>query len=456
MSGEKLFEIGGQWLARIAGRPSIYRFWYDARSGETRRRSLKTADVEEAKRLLAVEFTIKTQSDPQDPESVMLVTILHHYFENHSDKLPSRHMARRSGEIVLNFLEGECRLGATVKVGRFTKGLQAKFVLWSAKHHGHSTAYISRILNVIAAACRFATKTVLQDLVDGDYIETRLMKYRPEICYSAKWISDITRQPEPQPRSYVPTFEELASLLDTRGSELLQRYDIIALNTWARPEAVLTLSVKSQVDFENGLVQLNPPGRKQNKKHRPTIRLTDNLRSWLKHWAEDRPLAYKAKRNKHSSRNVDTTTFAKHVRAQFKRRTVRWMLARNGLETEQIDTLFRQARGKNRQPLNDAIAHAESAGIQRITQYTLRHFMATRVRGLKEIRVDREQRSSWLGHGKRDATSWYEGHDPEHLAEACQATDLILAKLDSLTKRPLMPSSTKHKVMLAGLTVVEH
>ncbi|MDP8996671.1 MAG: tyrosine-type recombinase/integrase [Pseudomonadota bacterium] len=455
MSGEKLFEIGGHWLARIEGRPSIYKFWCDARSGETRRRSLKTADVEEAKKLLAVEVSTKSHSDPQDPESVMLVSILNHYFENRSDKLPSGHMARRSGEIVLNFLERECRLGATVKVGQFTKGMQAKFVLWSAKRQGHSTAYISRILNVIAAASRFATKTVLQDLDSGDYVETRLMKYMPEICYNAKWISDITRQPEPQPRSYVPTFEELASLFDTPGSELLQRYDIIALNTWARPEAVLTLSAKSQVDFENGLVRLNPPGRKQNKKHRPTIRLTDNLRGWLKHWAEDRPLAYRARRNENSSRDVDTTTFAKHVRAQFKRRTVRWMLARSGLDQEQINDLFRQARSKMRQPLNEAIARAEALGIQRITQYTLRHFMATRVRGLKEVRVDREQRSAWLGHGKRDATSSYEGHDPEHLAEASQATDLILAKLDSLTKRPLVPSSTKHKAMLAGLTIIE-
>lgn len=58
--------------------------------------------------------------------------------------------------------------------------------------------------------------------------------------------------------------------------------------------------------------------------------------------------------------------------------------------------------------MNEAIAKAEARGVRRITPYTLRHFMATRVRGLKEVRVDREQRSLWLGHGKKDATSWYE------------------------------------------------
>ncbi len=183
--------------------------------------------------------------------------------------------------------------------------------------------------------------------------------------------------------------------------------------------------------------------------------LHSNLRGWLEYWAEDHPLAYRARRKGTDNHQENTRAFAKHVRAQFKRRTIRWMLERSGLTLEQTNELFRQARLKNRQPLNDAISRAEGMGIRRITQYTLRHFMATRVRGLKEVRVDREQRSAWLGHGKRDATSWYEGHDTEHLAEACQATDLIMFKLDKLTARPLVALSTKHKAMSVGLTVVE-
>ena len=44
----------------------------------------------------------------------------------------------------------------------------------------------------------------------------------------------------------------------------------------------------------NGLIDLNPTGRKQTKKRRPTIEFTENLRGWLEHWGEDRPLAYRA------------------------------------------------------------------------------------------------------------------------------------------------------------------
>lgn len=77
--------------------------------------------------------------------------------------------------------------------------------------------------------------------------------------------------------------------------------------------------------------------------------------------------------------------------------------------------------------------------------------MATRIRGLQEIKVDREQRSLWLGHGKRDATSWYETHDPEYLWECSRATSLILEKLDALTRRPLVPPTVMAIKELAGL-----
>jgi hypothetical protein len=80
--------------------------------------------------------------------------------------------------------------------------------------------------------------------------------------------------------------------------------------------------------------------------------------------------------------------------------------------------------------------------------------MATRVRGLKEVAVDREQRSLWLGHGKKDATSWYETFDPEHLLETASATNIILEKLDALTIRSMVPLSVKQRMVLPDPLVV--
>ncbi len=341
---------------------------------------------------------------------------------------------------MLRFLETECSFGAGVKVGEFTKGLQSRFAVWSSNKFDHSPSYISRMLSVIAAACKFATKSTVHETADGRIVETRLLKAMPEICYDIKWITDLTNKPEPHPRDYVPTFEDLASLLDVECSGVLKRYDILALNTWARPQAILDLDARTQVDFEAQLLHLNQPGRKQTNKKRPKIRLTENLRGWLELWGEGRPLTH-AKTVMQDGKKLVVPMPANSIKAQFKRRILRWMLLRDGLDTPTVNKLFLSARKGKPELLNNAIARAEDHGIRRITPYTLRHFMATRVRGLKEVRVDREQRSLWLGHGKKDATSWYESHDPEFLLEASQATCIIIEKLDALTKRNLVPTS---------------
>ena len=453
MSARKLFEIGGQWIGRVDGRPSYYRFWYVSGSRTVNRASLKTTDFEEAKRQLAQAAVTNARHDPKHPDEVMLVAVLNHYFENHSDKKPSASPARRAGELVMTFLETECGFGPEVKTSKFTKAMQARFAQWSSERFKHSPSYISRNLSVVAAACRFSAKTIVNRGPAGELFETRLLSAMPEVCYDAKWLAEMTDSPEPSPRDYVPTLEELASLLDMDGSVTLRRYDIIALNTWARPEAVLDLSVREQVDFENGLVDLNPPGRKQTKKRRPTIKLTENLRGWLEHWGEDRPLSYSAS-GKGKTPACAKRQAASHVKAQFKRRSRRWMLTRNGLTKAEIDSLFRKSRNGQVEHLQQALANAEARGIHRITPYTYRHFMATKVRSLREVRVDREQRSLWLGHGKRDATSWYETLDPEHLHECARATSIIMEKLDAITKRPLVPMSVKQRKLLAGLTAI--
>jgi hypothetical protein len=247
---------------RVEARTSLYRFWYDARAGEIHRRSLETADVEEAKRLVA-EHALNTATLPaQEPRDALLLAVLNHYFSLHSDCQSSAYVARRAGALLLQFLETECSFCADVKVGEFTKGLQSRFAVWSSNKLGHSPSYISRVLSVIAAACKFATKSTVHETADGRIVETRLLKTMPEICHDIKWISGLTKKPEPRPRDYVPTFEELASLLDVECSEILKRYDIIALNTWARPQAILDLNTETQVDFEARLLHLSQLGRK--------------------------------------------------------------------------------------------------------------------------------------------------------------------------------------------------
>jgi len=52
------------------------------------------------------------------------------------------------------------------------------------------------------------------------------------------------------------------------------------VGTVARPAALFELHL-SHIDLEHGLVELNPKGRAQNKKYRPTVKLPETLRTFL-------------------------------------------------------------------------------------------------------------------------------------------------------------------------------
>jgi hypothetical protein len=265
MSVEKLFEFGGMWIGRVQGSQQLYRFWYDSRNGEVRRPSLKTTDIEEAKKHLAEIVISDAPVKADDPEQVPLVFVLTHYLESHADSRPSAHVARRACDLVLRFLEFKCGFDAGVKTSQFSSIYQAEFAKWCASEFQHSPSYVSRVLSVIAAACRFAAITKLIKSNTGELKEAKLLRFVPEVNYDTKWVAEVMHVAEPKPRDYVPTYEELASLLDIECGELLRRYDMIALNTWARPEAIIDLSVAKQVDFENELIDLIPPNRRQKK-----------------------------------------------------------------------------------------------------------------------------------------------------------------------------------------------
>jgi integrase len=65
----------------------------------------------------------------------------------------------------------------------------------------------------------------------------------------------------------------------------VQAFVIWALGTGARPEAVFELHSR-QINFEDGLIYLNPPGREEvAKKYRPVVRLPDALWEEFAGWA---------------------------------------------------------------------------------------------------------------------------------------------------------------------------
>jgi integrase len=395
---QRLFQVGAYWLTREANSGYLYYSWYDEGSRRTRRKTTGLRDLEDAKTWLAKLVLAEPPDDPQHPDNVTLASVKRFYFEHHVSPsatgagIRSVDAARQAFKLFQEYLDGQ-GIESAPKVADLTLARQEGFMRWCRDVRGISAKSISTYLSYIKAALRFAARPrLIRDARERER-EARLLSSMPVIESSEGYVSKVTGLLRATPRDWIPTDRELAAIFDAVEDEHIFRYLIMALNTWARPEAITQLSVREQVSFERGMVMLNQPRRLQNKKIRPTIRLTANLRGWLLHWNLEYPLVYAGRRIK-----------------RVENRSLKALAKRAGLD-------------------------------QPFTRYTLRHYMATRVRRVEGIPVSREERANWLGHvdqKHRTTERWYESLDPDYLVNPARATDAILARLDQLARVSLI------------------
>lgn len=437
-SAKGRFELGGFWLGREGGRPSWYRYWYDERTGRVRRQSLGTEDFEKAKQALASYVVSRPRgtavADIPDPHRVLFVAVVDHYLEHRAKGLRSGAQAERAAELVYQFLFQERKLPETAKADCFGLDLQQEFVVWAARTFGHSAAYIARLLNPIAAAMHFAAEEQSIEYPDEGVRTVRLMNAAPKIRYDAAWIAEKAKIAPPRKRDWIPSYQELGSFIDCIRSEHLFRFVILVLNTWARAETIMSIDLKRQVNTDSGTLDLNPPGRLQTKKRRPIIRLTRNLAAWRTAWKVARPLVFRGEEVGDLRRAMQATN-------------ARWMMHQAGIDPERIERLM--GRGAHKE-CTAVIQELDAKGAHRITRRVIRTFMATRVRGQKEIKVDREQRQIWLGHLSQDTTAGYEVSDPDYLREAADATDLVIDRIGEHCRRSLWPAGSQLELPFAG------
>ena len=280
------------------------------------------------------------------------------YLENHSDHRPSGPQARIAAALVKQ------HFGDDALVGDLTPLRQEEFRAW-CRGKGHSESYIGRTLSVVNAALRRAEK-------------------KEEL----KAIPKIYAQAPSGFREWIPTYEQLGAFIDRCNAEHLFRYVILALNTAARPEAIIDLT-RFQVDWARRLIALNPPGRAQNKKHRPTIPASDCLWGWLRAWDGDH-FVYYGSRKKRPRPNVKKA------------------FQRIGAEL----------------------------GLPKLNRYSLRHFVAS---DLRARRVPMDEVGVLLGHRALEhrTTERYTKFDPAYLRWAIEGIDAMMAELQGHAKRRL-------------------
>jgi hypothetical protein len=383
---EPLFQIGRYWVDRVSGRRSLYRFWYDAGTGELGRRSLETTDLDEAKVRLASFVLQEGTGRASEPKDVNLLTVLTRYYEEHSDRRPNPAAARRAGGLILDFL------GNTAKVTELTRARQTGFI-----RHLHaeklSVAYISRIQAVIAAALN---RAVAFDDDDAAALLTRT----PKILVQPRTIAELLDAPEPTPKNWHPDVAMLARFIDAIPPEdhtRLLRFTLLTL-VFGRPEAVRELT-PFQIDERYRLVALNAEGRRQTKKHRATLPMPDALWETLLSWREGATIVHTIRTRKRDDGATETIRVPVNVL---------------------------------RKPWAEARARAGLPGD--FVPKSLRHMLATE---LRRRRVPKEDRELWQGHRRLSTNDRYGQFDPDFLASAKAAVDALLRELDAACETTL-------------------
>ncbi len=244
------FQIGDYWLSRRGESPAFFRTSYDEAARQTRRHSLGTDDFELAKRLLT-DWYLENERGKVQSDTASLNEIFTVYRKEHGDKLRSA----QTIAILLRYWEefwGDVDVKTVKPVAK-----QEEFQAWLFKK-GLAHNSVNRTLEIGRAAINRAWK---RGLIDGaPFIHT----LEPELD-----------KPKGRPLSV----EEL-SVLYLNAADHIRLFIILMMGTAARNEAITTLTWP-QIDFEADLVALNPEGRKQTSKRRPTVRLIPSVKEAL-------------------------------------------------------------------------------------------------------------------------------------------------------------------------------
>jgi hypothetical protein len=389
--GDDPFEIGGFYLDRPHRDRGgfVYACLYDAGAGVVRRRSLGTTDWEEAKVELAalvLSAPAIKDGDIPGPDQVMTMAALANYLDGHATTIRSLPDAERACELAKRYLTEHVK-NPMAPVSFWTPSRQLEFCKWLRATFQHAPASIERRLDVVCAAFHEMTEVKIRKDPFGQDIETALMTHAPKFVYKRDRIAKELKIPPSKPRHNKMSIEDMARALDALEHEHLFRFAILALNTWARPEAIADFDPATQRD--GGLLYINPMDRAQTNKRRPTITETRCLAGWLDRWGSGAPLL-----------------------------------------------IF---QGQRVADVKKALGRAgERAGVH-LTPGSFRHFMPTMVKRLCRG-VAREQRSLWMGHVVREGsrtTDNYEAFDPEYLADVALATDYVMLQLQAKCTRSL-------------------
>ncbi len=264
MSEEERDQIGRFFLKPDRRTGILYIHWYDRRTRQTPGVTTGTRDREAARDALAV-HVITHSKIPAGATDAQLAAVLQSYYLGYARHLPSAHAVRSAVRIALE-------VWGDPDVGHLERSKQLELVA-EMREAEYSDWTIDGHLNRIWAAMNW-------------YRRDNKTLVVPAQITAEDW------NPVLQNRERTYTLEELAALLNAAASspegsrysrEHWWRFLVLAIGTASR-EAALRELTWPQIHLEIGRLKLNPEGRRQTKKRRPTVPIAPTLAAELASW----------------------------------------------------------------------------------------------------------------------------------------------------------------------------
>lgn len=286
-----IYQRGGLWLDFDRGRdgkprtPNVHIFRYDPGKGRVVSSSTRTADLEEARRRLDAAYLRESrgaavcqacgQMLPAAHGFLLADAITNYQIEVGDNRTSSDAIAARLAHI-LDYVESLPNSAVTCEeidqrwVEKFRVWMIAKpIVSPKGVERKRSASTVENSVVQLAAALNHAHNR--KDTLHGAAFQPIPLT---QVNKSPRWRASI---------------EQMAQMFQWaidqgKRGEALHRYLALAVATLARPDAVLDFSTanhREQWNSAAGIIDLNPSGRAQTKKHRAIVRCPNRLRPWI-------------------------------------------------------------------------------------------------------------------------------------------------------------------------------
>ena len=288
-------------------------------------------------------------------EQVTLAELFAPFYQKHASKTASAYQSRLAMQYWLEFF-GDATVALATEVPA-----QERFQDWLKTEKKVSAATSARMISVGKTALNWAWKR--------NYLE------------SVPYILPVKVGQSP-PKGRPMSVEEIAKIINCAKSQHVKDFIWLMVATASRPDAIYDLTA-AQCDVPNRLIHLNPEGRQQTKKYRPTVKMPEEIVPTI-----ERLIA-------NSNGGHLITYHNKPIRS--------------------VKIAWRHIR-------------AELSFDKAVNPYSLRHTMA---RWLRTQSVPAWEVSAQLGHKQSgmSTTEIYAPFDPAYLGQSVTAIDAFLARL---------------------------